>query len=229
MASESYTSPTVLSRDYQVTDHPPSSKARAPYRLKHRAEREAATRQAIVQAAVALHQEVGPLATTVSALAQRAGVSRPTVYAHFADDIVLLAACTAHYRASHLPPDPATWLEIADPWRRLPTALSTIFAFWEDTAPMAASILRDARTAPERFGRVGFAMFMEACRDVLLAGWSWRGPNHRRRVTAVVAHAVAFDTWASVIRDGQMAQDDAIAVLIAAIRAAYARPSSGPS
>lgn len=205
-----------------------NSKARGPYRLKRRAEREAATGQAIVEAAVALHQEVGPLATTVSALAQRAGVSRPTVYAHFPDDAVLLAACTAHYRASHPPPDPATWLEIADPWRRLLTALSTIFGFWADTAPMAASILRDARRAPERFGRVGFATFMEACRDVLLSGWAWRGRNHRRRVTAVIAHAVAFDTWASLIRDGRMTQDDAIVVLMAAIRAADARPSSGP-
>lgn len=205
-----------------------NSKARGPYRLKRRAEREAATGQAIVEAAVALHQEVGPLATTVSALAQRAGVSRPTVYAHFPDDAVLLAACTAHYRASHPPPDPATWLDIADPWRRLPTALSTIFGFWADTAPMAASILRDARRAPERFGRVGFATFMEACRDVLLTGWAWRGRNHRRRVTAVIAHAVAFDTWASLIRDGRMTQDDAIVVLVAAIRAADARPSSGP-
>ena len=210
-----------------MTHHTSTSKARGPYRLKRRAEREAATRQAIVQAAVALHQEVGPLATTVSALAQRAGVSRPTVYAHFPDDAVLLAACTAHYRASHPPPDPATWLEIADPWRRLPMALSTIFGFWADTAPMAASILRDARTAPERFGRVGFATFMEVCRDVLLTGWAWRGPNHRRRVTAVIAHAVAFDTWASLIRDGQMTQDDVIVVLMAAIRAADARPSSG--
>lgn len=211
-----------------MPDNSSNSKARGPYRLKRRAEREAATGQAIVEAAVALHQEVGPLATTVSALARRAGVSRPTVYAHFPDDAVLLAACTAHYRASHPPPDPATWLEIADPWRRLLTALSTIFGFWADTAPMAASILRDARRAPERFGRVGFATFMEACRDVLLTGWAWRGRNHRRRVTAVIAHAVAFDTWASLIRDGRMTQDDAIVVLMAAIRAADARPSSGP-
>ena len=210
-----------------MTNHSSTSKDRGPYRLKRRAEREAATRVAIVEAAVALHQEVGPIATTVSALAQRAGVSRPTVYAHFPDDAILMAACTAHYRASHPPPDASTWLEIADPWLRLPTALSTIFAFWVDTAPMAASILRDARTAPERFGRVGFATLMEVCRDVLLTGWAWRGPNHRRRVTAVIAHAVAFDTWASLIRDGQMTQDDVIVVLMAAIRAADARPSSG--
>ena len=212
-----------------MTNHSSTSKDRGPYRLKRRAEREAATRVAIVEAAVALHQEVGPIATTVSALAQRAGVSRPTVYAHFPDDAILLAACTAHYRASHPPPDASTWLEIADPWLRLPTALSTIFAFWVDTAPMAASILRDARTAPERFGRVGFATLMEVCRDVLLTGWAWRGPNHRRRVTAVIAHAVAFDTWASLSRDGRMTQDDAIVVLMAAIRAADARPSSGLS
>ena len=211
-----------------MTRHTSTSKTRGPYRLQRRAEREAATRQAIVEAAVTLHQEIGPLATTVSALAQRAGVSRPTVYAHFPDDAVLLVACTAHYRASHPPPDPSTWLEIADPWRRLPTALLTIFAFWADTAPMAASILRDARRAPERFGRVGFAMFMEACRDVLLTGWAWRGRNHRGRVTAVIAHAVAFDTWASLVREGGMTQDDAVVVLMAAIRAADARPSSGP-
>ena len=55
------------------------------YELKRRAERQQQTRQRIVEAAVALHTAVGPARTTVQAIAHQAGVTRPTVYAHFPD------------------------------------------------------------------------------------------------------------------------------------------------
>lgn len=54
-----------------------------PYTLKRRAERQDETRRRIVEAAIELHQTIGPAATTVSEIAQRAGVGRVTVYRHF--------------------------------------------------------------------------------------------------------------------------------------------------
>ena len=44
------------------------------YELKRRATTQARTRRRIVQAAVALHTTIGPVRTTVSAIAERAGV-----------------------------------------------------------------------------------------------------------------------------------------------------------
>src|SRR5712691_6892774 len=87
---------------------------RRVYRLNRRAERQAATHQRIVEAAVALHGSIGPLATTISAIAGRAGVERETVYRHFADESSLFAACTAHYGALHPIPSIAAWATIQD-------------------------------------------------------------------------------------------------------------------
>ena len=89
------------------------------YELKQRAQRQAETRQRIVEATVALHTSVGPARTTISAIAAGAGVERHTVYAHFPDEQTLFRACTAHWQAEHPLPDPAPWLELADPEERL--------------------------------------------------------------------------------------------------------------
>ena len=69
-----------------------------PYRKHRRAELEQQTRERIVEAAVDLHGSVGPARTTVSGVAERAGVQRATVYRHFPDDESLFAACSAHWR-----------------------------------------------------------------------------------------------------------------------------------
>jgi len=55
-----------------------------------RAEQEARTRLRITESAVALHESLGPARTSVSALAERAGVRRSTVYRHFPTDADLL-------------------------------------------------------------------------------------------------------------------------------------------
>ena len=77
------------------------------YELKRRAERQEQTRRRIVEATVGLHESVGPARTTVSAVAERAGVQRLTVYRHFPDERALLAACSGHWIASNPTPDPA--------------------------------------------------------------------------------------------------------------------------
>src|SRR3954447_19505314 len=93
------------------------------YELKERARKQAETRRRIVEATVALHQEVGPARTTVAEIARRAGVQRLTVYNHFPDEHKLFGACSAHWIAGHPPPDPGAWAAIADPRERLRTAL----------------------------------------------------------------------------------------------------------
>jgi AcrR family transcriptional regulator len=56
----------------------------------------------IAEAAAALHAEKGALATSWAEIAQRAGVSLPTVYKHFPTLDALIPACTGHV-AAHAP------------------------------------------------------------------------------------------------------------------------------
>src|SRR5690606_6889289 len=106
------------------------------YNLKQRAKAEADTRRRIVEAAIHLHESVGDAATTVTAIADRAGVGRVTVYRHFPDERSLLTACTNHYFELNPPPDPASWAGIADPNQRLETALTDLYAFYRRTEGM---------------------------------------------------------------------------------------------
>src|SRR3712207_7429733 len=56
----------------------------------------------------------GPALTTRSAIAERAGVTRPTVYSHFPDDLSLGKACSSLEMSDNPLPDPGPWQEIAD-------------------------------------------------------------------------------------------------------------------
>ena len=67
---------------------------------------------------MALHEEVGPARTTIAAIAERAGVTRPTVYARFPDELTLFTACSAHWRALHPRPE-LEGVELEEALRRL--------------------------------------------------------------------------------------------------------------
>ena len=79
------------------------------YEKKRRAELEAETRRRITEAAVELHGTVGPARTSISAIAERAGVRRSTVYRHFPDEAALIDACSSHWAAANPVPDMAAW------------------------------------------------------------------------------------------------------------------------
>src|ERR671923_1576172 len=106
------------------------------YELKKRAERLAETHRRITEATVELHGTGGPAATRISEVARRAGVQRVTVYNHFPDEASLLGACSAHWRALHPAPDPTAW--DGD----LRAALRELYAWYRETEPMMANVLR---------------------------------------------------------------------------------------
>jgi len=114
-----------------------------PYRQAQRREQQEQTRRRIVEAVVALHEEVGPARTTVKGIAERAGVERLTVYRHFPDEAALLDGCSAHWRAGHPPPDPAGWAALTDPRVRAERVLTGLYAWYAANAVMLASIHRD--------------------------------------------------------------------------------------
>src|SRR5689334_1356859 len=118
------------------------------YQLKKRAERQEETRRRIVQAAVDLHGTIGPARTTVSAIAERAGVQRHTYYRYFPDDRTLGMACSGLHMEQNPVPDPEPWREIADPADRLAHGLSELYAWYERTEQMLTNVTRDAETDP---------------------------------------------------------------------------------
>src|SRR3989337_368543 len=126
---------TVMSREI------PSKRK---YQLKKRADEMAATRRRITEAAVELHGTVGPARTTLSAVAERAGVQRHTVYRHFPSEEELFGACSAHYFAANPLPDLEGWRAIGDPNERLAGALDELYGYYERTEPMFSNVLRDA-------------------------------------------------------------------------------------
>src|SRR5262245_3109705 len=96
------------------------------YELKQRALEMAETKRRITEAAVELHGTVGPARTTLSAVAERAGVQRHTVYRHFPDELALFGACSEHYFTANPWPDLAPWRTVSDPRQRLSRALDDL-------------------------------------------------------------------------------------------------------
>lgn len=181
-----------------------------PYRKTRRAAQEVETRLRITEAAVELHGTVGPAQTTVSAVAERAGVQRATVYRHFPGEGELFEACTSHWRARNAPPDPTAWAEIADPGERLRIALGELYAWYGRTSYMLENTARDAAHVEALQPAVAaIAAYKEAAREVLLAGRPERGAS-RRRASAVIGHALALTTWRSLVAEQNLDAGEAV-------------------
>ena len=166
------------------------------YELKRRAERLEQTRLRITEATVALHRTVGPAATQITEIARRAGVQRVTVYNHFPDEASLFAACSAHWRALHPAPDPAAWLAIEGAAERLRLGLRELYAWYRETEPMTANILRDAETVPAMRPIVeqGLGGYLESVRRILTEPIRVRG-RRRERVATAARAATDFHLW----------------------------------
>ena len=190
------------------------------YRLKKRAESMAETRQRIAAAAVELHGTVGPARTTWSAVADRAGVQRHTVYRHFPTESELFGACSAHFFAEHPLPDPEPWREIRDPRQRLRRALNDLYAYYESTRQMFGNVLRDAELVEDlRPTLVPMQEYLDAVTELLTEGWPARG--HRRKLLeAATRHAVDFQTWRSLAGDGSITRAEALELVAAMVGSA---------
>jgi AcrR family transcriptional regulator len=176
--------------------------ARRKYELKKRAEQMGETRLRITEAAIDLHGTLGPSRTTLSAVAERAGVERRTLYRHFPTEANLFEACSAHYFTANPWPDVDKWRSIRDPRERLERALHELYAYYERTEPMFSNVLRDAEVVD--FAREAIAPlteYLDEASDILTAG---RGARGRRRelLAGAVRHALAFSTWQSMSRNG---------------------------
>lgn len=190
------------------------------YELKERADGVAETRARIVEATVGLHEEVGPARTTVSAIADRAGVQRLTVYRHFPDERALISACSAHWTARHPHPDQRGWALVRDPEERLRRALTELYAFFRETEGMTGNVLRDLpHSAVLREVAAPFVRYWDDVRGVLMPGWGAKG-RRRKELEAAIGHATDFETWRSLTVKEGLADDVAVELMVRLARAA---------
>jgi AcrR family transcriptional regulator len=183
---------------------------RRPYRLKRRAEAQRQTRQRIIEAAIQLHQTVGPAATTVRDIAKRARVGRVTVYRHFGDELALARACSGQYFQRHPLPDADPWSATEDPTDRLRIALRDTYAYHRATEKMMARVLADARDHP---AMAPYHAHWRHAADVLATAWRARG-RRRTLLHAGIALALSFDSWWTLVRDQGLTDDQAIEVML---------------
>jgi AcrR family transcriptional regulator len=196
--------------------------ARSPkvrsYTMRARQESVEQTRLRITEATMRLHERVGPAATTVSAIADEAGVTRLTVYRHFPDDAALVIACSGHWRALHPRPDSHLWASIGDPVQRLRTALSETYTWAPSAAPMMTMIYRDLDTMPAFVGEF-LAQDEQSRVGILAAGFRARG-RAARRLHAALRHALHIQTWESLCVVGGLRDAEAIELMVGAVSAA---------
>jgi AcrR family transcriptional regulator len=191
-----------------------------PYRQTKRARTTAETTQRIVDAAIQLHTTLGPAETTISAIAEQAGVERLTVYRHFPSDEDLLRACVAHGWDRFPPPDHEAWARIVDPETRFRTALAELYAYYGAVGDALVVIVRDFPRAPmlAALNAPYFERWNEM-REVLARGWNRRG-RRRRALLVAIAHSLDLSTWESLVRGQGLPAAEAVDLLVDLVRCA---------
>lgn len=188
------------------------------YELKTRAESQRETRDRIAKATAELHEQKGVAQTTVAEIARRAGVSRLTVYNHFADLSELLPACAAHYEGLHPAPDFGSVLAQAEPNERVRGTLARLYGWYREVEPMYGKLLSDRASVPEldRFLEENFDRMQTELADDLAAGFGHRG-RRAERAHALIRLALDFWTWRRLSREGldDKAAGDLMAAAIA--------------
>ncbi|HET6377469.1 MAG TPA: TetR/AcrR family transcriptional regulator [Methylocella sp.] len=185
------------------------------YTLKRRAERQAETRQRIVEAAVEMHSSVGPGLTTVSMVAKRAGVQRHTLYAHFPDERSLHLACSGLVLERDPLPEAEALRSIEDRSEQLRAGLLALYGWYERNASLAACVLRDAEYHPltKEITKLRFGPYMAAYQEVL-------GTKLNMKQRAILRLALSFFTWRTLVREGGLKKGAAVKAMVKAIESA---------
>jgi len=168
------------------------------YQQTRRAQQAHETRQQIVEAAMALHEELGPAMTSIKAVAEQAGVQRLTVYRHFPDEASLFAACTSHWLTLHPLPGAQSWSTGNAPEERTASALLAFYQYYRQTERMWFVGYRDVEDVEALHGPMGAVEdYIDKVRDELLAGWDV-GAKEKKRLAITIRHGLRFSTWSSL-------------------------------
>lgn len=182
--------------------------------MKKRARDREKTRQRIVEAAVRLHGTVGPRNTSISAVAEEAGVQRLTVYRHFPGDAELFQACSAHWLSLNPPPDASTWSSVEGAVDKTRIALEALYDYYGQTGSMWQLVYRDVDEVDAlQEPMAGFQEWLDSVRNALLKAWQPRG-RRPAALRASLAHALEFATWKSLREQGLSNRRAAALVLV---------------
>ncbi len=168
-----------------------------PYRMTRRAEQVDRTRREITAAAARLHTTIGPANTTIAGIAEEAGVTRLTVYRHFADQDELFEACRAHWFAEHPPPDTDAWADEPDDAARARRAFREQYAWFRSHGEELFPIYRDFDSMPASSQERVQAHIDGLARIVVLGG-AGDGSTGRGTALAVARHLLDYRTWRSL-------------------------------
>ncbi|MEX2183476.1 MAG: TetR/AcrR family transcriptional regulator [Chloroflexota bacterium] len=175
--------------------------------MRQRAELVDQTRQRITEATARLHTTIGPAATSISGIAEEAGVTRVTVYRHFPDLDVLFQACRAHWREQHPPPDARAWPAIPGLADRARHALTELYGWYREHAESLYPIYRDMTSMP-RSSQDEIRATNAWLGDQLVEGHTPKG-DPGRRLRAVARHLVDYPTWRSLAIELGLGDDGA--------------------
>jgi AcrR family transcriptional regulator len=201
----------------------PANRTR-PYRMGARLEQVQETRRRIAQAAFELHATLGPARTSISAIADRAGVQRHTVYHHFPDLISLFKACTEHGLRVIGPPDPESWRTIPDPIQRVHHALGELYRLYRQNTRLLGNVMRDMAVMPEAIeGGAQYWELNEAWYAALAEGWPTDAAR-KAGLEAALRHALDFGTWQSLTSNG-MSDEEASEAMTSFVRMAAGSPA----
>jgi AcrR family transcriptional regulator len=182
------------------------------------------TRRRIVEAAVELHRELGPARTTISAIAEKAGVQRLTVYRHFPDEVSMLTACSAHWAERSPPPRTTDWNRIGDPEKRLRRALEAFYSYYASEERMIANSIRDAPVIPfVRRRRERFKGYLDEVEEGLKKDWRVKG-KAKQHLATLVGHSLRFETWQSLKQRGLGPSEAAELMTVAVTGVARRKP-----
>lgn len=186
------------------------SGGKRPYRQKARARQQEETRRRIVEAVVDLHRTVGPANTTISDVAELAGVGRMTVYKHFPNDIDLFAACGAHWSAENPMPDFDDCLARDALEDRCLCVLQRLYHYYRGGHDMLGKIMRDAPSLPALQAVLdeNWMPAIRALEEALVP--KELSPARGRQVAAVIALVLDLHTWERLT---ERCSDDAAARL----------------
>ncbi len=196
------------------------------YEQKRRAQLQEETRRRIAQAAVQLHSTIGPSRTTVSAIAEKAGVQRQTFYRHFPDELSLFKACSSLDLSENPPPDPDPWAKIADPEERLRSALSEVYAYYLRRERMMYNVLRDAQGDAEVNANLREVLkpliaHWERMKEILATAWEVSEERPQQQLLLLrgaIGVALDFQTWRTMVRGQDLTDEQAIELMVRMVR-----------
>jgi AcrR family transcriptional regulator len=192
---------------------------RGKYKLKKRAQSQEETRLRIVRATLHLHETVGSTAATISAIAEKAGVSRPTIYSHFPDGLISLGRACSSLELSENPlPDLQQWAQIADPEERLRSALAELYAYFRRREGLWTNIVRDAKLVDMSEELAPITAHWERMKETLAAGWQASDGASRPLLVGAIGLALDFNTWRTMVRQQGFTDEQAVELMTSTVR-----------